>query len=816
MILSAAAAIAATAAVWCRPPTPTLYPRFRGVASPPLSPEQALSTFRLAEPGLAIRCVASEPLIEAPVAAQFDERGRLWVVEMVTYMPDVQGRGELERRNRVSVLSDSKGTGIFDTRTVFLDDLTLPRAVSPCFDGALVLEPPNLLFCRDTNGDGKADERIVLLSGFGGIESPEHAGNGLIRGMDNWYHLSQHNLEFRIWMENGTPKVQTRPTPSHGQWGIAEDSLGRLYYTPNSNPLLADLYPKHWGALNPHASSAGLGMDIMRDTSCWPIHPTPGVNRGYQEHSLRPDGTLANLTAACGTMILHNSKLLPEFASSAFIGEAAGNLVKRAILKETSTGPRGENAYKGREFLASTDERFRPVNLVETPDGALLVLDMYRGVIQHRVFITPFLKEQAVKRNLETPLNMGRMYRIEPAGSQPLACPDLSRAPFPELVAHLRRDDWAAAQSQRVLVERQDHRASMSLRIRLSDTRPFTARALWTLDGLGDLRASDCREAPESSRHAALELCIQHRSESEFATVFRELAATSHDPALAPIIAAGWAALGDDEKLFAFLAAAPENTAARSAAICFLSGRETALLPAVIASPRSEMLKPLLADLFSCCLRGDPAQRNEALAFVSSLPAEQRAPLLDRLAAVLKPGSRFPKAMELAAEPHAFLALTGDARLPAMFDQFTWPGHALKAPPIRALTDAERALFERGEFLYHTCAACHQADGRGSPGQAPPLAGSSLATGPADRAIKIVLHGLTGKYEVNGQKFEGAMPVPQVGSDEDIASVLTYVRRSFGNTAEPLTAAEVLRVRTKNSSRTRSWSREELDRSPIQ
>src|SRR4029079_5737365 len=128
--------------------------------------------------------------------------------------------------------------GVLERGTVFLDRLVLPRAVAPCYGGALVIEAPDLYFCRDTNGDGQADEKRKLLSGFGGLERPEHAGNGLIRGLDNWYHLSQHGVEFKF----DGKTITTRPTPAHGQWGIAMDDIGRFYYTPNSNALLADLY----------------------------------------------------------------------------------------------------------------------------------------------------------------------------------------------------------------------------------------------------------------------------------------------------------------------------------------------------------------------------------------------------------------------------------------------------------------------------------------------------------------------------------------------------------------------------------------------
>ena len=155
--------------------------------SPPLSPEEAMESFVL-QPGHRIELVASEPLIGDPVQIVFDASGDLWVCEMRGYMPDADGLGEEEPVGRIVRLRDLDGDGDMDESTVFLDHLVLPRAIAPAFDGLLVVEPPNLVYCRDTDGDGRADDSQVLVSGFGGIENPEHAGNGLRYGIDNWYY----------------------------------------------------------------------------------------------------------------------------------------------------------------------------------------------------------------------------------------------------------------------------------------------------------------------------------------------------------------------------------------------------------------------------------------------------------------------------------------------------------------------------------------------------------------------------------------------------------------------------------------------------
>src|SRR5690606_3922884 len=118
-------------------------------------------------------------LVRDPVAIVFDHAGRLWVAEMTGYMRDVDGTEEDAPIGAVAVLSDTDGDGRMDTRTVFLDGLVLPRAIAPLADGALVIAPPSLLWARDTDGDGRADDVRELEGGHHGIHSPEHAINGL-------------------------------------------------------------------------------------------------------------------------------------------------------------------------------------------------------------------------------------------------------------------------------------------------------------------------------------------------------------------------------------------------------------------------------------------------------------------------------------------------------------------------------------------------------------------------------------------------------------------------------------------------------------
>ncbi|MPY89925.1 MAG: dehydrogenase, partial [Luteitalea sp.] len=125
-------------------------------ASEALAPEAALASFEVAD-GLQIELVASEPLVFSPVAMAFDERDRLFVVEMPGYpLGNPPGK---KPADRVALLEDSDGDGRMDQRTVYADGLAYPTGVLPWKDGIIVTCAPDILFLRDTDGDGRADQR---------------------------------------------------------------------------------------------------------------------------------------------------------------------------------------------------------------------------------------------------------------------------------------------------------------------------------------------------------------------------------------------------------------------------------------------------------------------------------------------------------------------------------------------------------------------------------------------------------------------------------------------------------------------------------
>ena len=228
------------------------------------------------------------------------------------------------------------------------------------------------------------------------------------------------------------------------------------------------------------------------------MRPTRGVNRGYQSGILRPDGTLAAFTAACAPTVYRGDRLPSELYGNVFVAEPAGNLVSRIVVTDDGQTLRGRKAYERGEFIASTDERFRPVYLSSAPDGALYVVDMYRGVVQHRGFITEYLRDQILSRHLEHPIGRGRIYRVVHDTTKRDVIPSLSKAPAARLVDLLSYPNgWWRDTAQRLLVERHDRSALEPLRALASSAREGRTRlhALWTLDGMDALAPTDVTRA---------------------------------------------------------------------------------------------------------------------------------------------------------------------------------------------------------------------------------------------------------------------------------------------------------------------------------
>jgi putative membrane-bound dehydrogenase-like protein len=756
----------------------------------PLSPEEAMKAFAV-EKGFRIELVASEPMIESPVAISFDDQGRLYVCEMRGYMHDLAGSTEKEPTGRVSLLEDTDGDGRMDKATAFLDKVVMPRAVMAVNGGALIAVPPQLLFCKDTNGDGVADVKEVVATDFGTLGGqPEHMANSPVWAMDNsiWCAGYSSRLKLRggTWMKD--------VGLGRGQWGLCQDDHGRLYFNYNSDMLRADLLPTEAFARNPLLRNAtSINAKLAADQSLYPAHPTPGVNRGYDAKTLSADGKLQRPTATCGALIYRGDAFPSAYRGNAFVPEPGANLVKRFTMSETDGLVKATNTAKGSEFLTSTDERFRPVNACNGPDGALYLVDMYRGIIQHQSFLTHYLIANIQARKLEQPFNMGRIWRIVPEGS---SAKPVKVSKDAKLLTHA--NGWVRDTAQRLIVESADASAVPALKELLQNESPIAREhALWTLDGLAaitpDLVKTALADPSEhvraaSARVAPRDYVFDLASEKHPLVLANLAIKTINDAALAPL-----------------LATHGKNALIREAALTGLRGKEAAFAKTLAQTPSdgSKAVIGALAELIALAGKAGPIA--DMLDLAANSP-ENRDTILKGLAKT-DSKSKTVKLVWLEQSPPKL-------KLPADLEKrLVWPGKpGAPAPPvIKPLTEAQTALFEKGKTIYATlCAACHQPHGLGLDGLAPPLVDSEWVLGKTDVLARIVMHGLAGPVKVSGRTYNLAMPpLPQL-TDEDIAGVLTYIRREWEHNGSAIETKAVAAIRDQNKGRMMMWTEEEL------
>lgn len=841
----AALALGLGLAAWwlLRGPSPEeILASFEAPPAPARSPAQELATFRVA-PGFRVELVAAEPLVSAPVAIDWDDAGRLYAVEMRGFMPDLEGQGEHQPSGRVVVLEDADGDGVMDESHVLLSGLVLPRALAVLPEGVLIGAPPELWLCPPFEVERTCSAPRRLTHYGRGRHDPEHAENGLLPGIDGWLYNAKSERRFRI--EAGAWREQK--TAFRGQWGIAQDDEGRLYTNHNSAFLFMDLFPAEYlarhPATDPRTLRPGVAVSLARDASVHGIRVAPGLNRAYLPDVLRPDGRQNGPTAVAGLAVNRAGAFGAEARGDVFVPEPAGNVVARFRVRIDGLDASAEQLlsedpdWGEREFLASSDERFRPVNVAFGPGGALTVVDMYRGVIQHANYASDHLRAYVKKQGLEAPLELGRIWRVAPEGFVPEPVPDVSRATTAERVALLDHPDgWLRDRAQRRLVHERDPAAAAMLH----DLARFSPRgrlhALWTLDALGALDDATWRQALADAdpavRRAALR-CGDRllRSEPTPRRLDAVLAAARDaDPAvrLQALHSLGEAP-ADRRPLAALLAAtagALDDALVRQAVLSGLAGLELAAIDALLADP--------------AWAAGDSA-RERWLGELAGAAALAAAPDAARGAALLERIERTPDAdwrkLALASGAAAMLRRPGAARFElaaphALFDAqslaadtelaralrgvrrgFTWPGDP-NPPGARPLTPEETARREAGAALYEaSCASCHGADGRGQPGLAPTLVGSPWVLDADGWLIRIALHGIAGPLRVGGEDWDLVMPphAPDARfTDDALAGLLTHVRRAWGNAGEPIAPGAVADVRRAHAGRSAPWTVGEL------
>ena len=724
--------------------------------SPVVSPEESIKKMQVEE-GFIVKLVAAEPLVNAPIAMTFDEKGRIWVVEMHGYMTDTIGSEEHLPSGKIVILEDENKDGVADKRKVFLDSLVLPRAIALVENGVLVAEPPHLWYFEIDNDRPGRKQLVDDKYTEGG--NAEHQANGLLRSLDNWIYNANSRKRYKKIGE----KWLIERTHFRGQWGITQDDFGRLFYNNNSQNLLGDYFLPSLGANNRNLLElAGFNEKVVTDNKVYPTRPNTGVNRAYRAKTLDAKLRLRHFTAACSPVSYRGSLFGEAYSNNIFVAEPAANLLKRNIMQEKGYLLNGKQAYAGREFLASTDERFRPVSLYNGPDGALYVVDMYRGIIEHKTYLTDYLKKEIRSRELSNPVNCGRIYKIVPSQNE-IKPVNMSADPFALAQLLEDRNGWIRDKAQQLIIENNYNQVIPFLRKNLtaSGNLRTVIHSLWTMQGLDALQSTDVLPL---LRHKNFH--IRTQALTAMAAVIRRTNYHQYLPALKKILA--------------------ENDTLAAPYLAFL----TPFIEPYDAAAANEILITLV--------KRYPANKYVADAVISNFQ--------DREAAFRKQVNTLFKDSSLVVKKRLTSVLTDISSI------------------NEKNTKLAESRFPKGAALFRSsCQSCHGPDGNGVKSLAPPLNQSEWVTGDKTKLVSIVLYGLTGPVSVNGKLYKapeinGDMPGIHANkevSDEDIAQLLSYIRNSWTNKADAVTSLTVDAIRKRFKARQKAFTAAELNGLPL-
>ncbi|MGV3517998.1 PVC-type heme-binding CxxCH protein [Luteitalea sp.] len=478
---------------------------------PALSPTEALASFVL-EPGYRLDQVAAEPLVQDPVAIAFDEFGRLFVVENRGYPDPLEGQPAESPRGGVALLTDSDRDGRFDTRTEFATGLTYPNGIMVWDGGVFVTVAPDLLYLKDTDGDGVADERRVALTGFSATRTAQIRFSHPTLGPDGWIYFTSGLNGGRVTSpahpERPPVVFSTSDSRYHpvtgafelvggqGQYGLTFDDEGRRFICANRHPVWQVMLEPGQLQRNPRLAFSDTVQEVSAvgaEAAVWPL--TRDLTTASFHPTLITTPHAGTFTSASGVHIHRGDALPSGHAGSIFVAESAQNLVQRQVRRPSGVSFRSAPARDGVEFLASRDSWFRPVFLANGPDGALYVVDMYRKDIDHPAYVP---EESRRHFDFTAGRGLGRIYRLAARDRGPAALAvDLATATNAQVLSALARPNaWWRETAQRLLVERRAVDVAPDLRL-LASRGPGLARlhALWTLDALDVLQAPELRRA---------------------------------------------------------------------------------------------------------------------------------------------------------------------------------------------------------------------------------------------------------------------------------------------------------------------------------
>ena len=495
--------------------------------SGPLEPDVAPRSFRVA-PGVRLELVAAEPLVVSPVACAFDERGRLFVVEDRGY-PTGPGEGK-PPVGRVALLEDRDGDGRMDHRVEFAEGLTYPNGVLPWNGGLIVTCSPDVLWLKDNNGDGRADERKVLFTGFSTKGSTQLRVSHPLLSIDGWIYLTSGltggavtapDFPERPAVALGRTDFRFRPDLSAfeaadggAQFGQTFDDFGHRFICYNRVQVQHVVVSSSSLRRNPDLAFSETVQNCPAEMAPEPLKGHGSAARIYpiSQNVTTADSHAGTFTAACAVTVFRGDGLPDEYPFSC---DPTGNLVHFDLLEPAGATFTARAARAGVEFLASTDNWFRPVFLTHGPEGALYICDMYRKTIEHPDYLPVEIRKRT---DFEGGKTMGRLWRVirddlKPDDAQTLRQVDLPKAATDQLCRMLLdRNGWRRDAAQRLLLMRRDDAAAGPLTAILNDrdaSGASVAQALRLLETIGKLDDASIRSAAGHSSAGVREQALQ-------------------------------------------------------------------------------------------------------------------------------------------------------------------------------------------------------------------------------------------------------------------------------------------------------------------